>query len=69
MTRRNNFSQCVGYLMNTLDTAFDAYNHTGMIYFNISPTQLEELIKLKTVLNEVFDLPGNILVNNFDNNK
>lgn len=67
MKRRNNFSQCVGYLMNTLVTAVDAYDHTGMIYFNISPKQLEELIKLRTALNEVFELPGNVLINDNDN--
>lgn len=69
MTRKNNFSQCVGYLMNTLDCAADAWSKTGMIYFNISSKQYEELLRLRDAIEEVFSLPGNVLINNDDPNE
>lgn len=53
--------------MATLDTAADSWQKTGMIYFDISPKQLEELIKLRDAINEVMDLPGNVLINDNDN--
>lgn len=66
MKRKNNFSQAVGYIMATLDTAADSWQKTGMIYFDISPKQLEELIKLRDAINQVMDLPGNVLINDIN---
>ena len=68
MTRRNNFSQCIGYLINTLDCAADSWQKTGMIYFNISAKQYEELLHLRDAIEETLSLPGNILINNEDDN-
>lgn len=52
--------------MATLDTAADSWQKTGMIYFDISPKQLEELIKLRDAINQVMDLPGNVLINDIN---
>ena len=55
--------------MNTLDCAADAWSKTGMIYFNISGKQYEELLHLRDAIEQVLSLTGNILINNDDNEK